>query len=52
MKTLVKVSMNVQRIAGALSRMSIYSVNHLYLYFCEIRSFFDIFLMEGVVPRL
>ena len=44
MKTPVKVSVKVQRIAGALSRMSIQNVNHLQVYFCGIRpslTFFD-----------
>ena len=38
MKTPVKVSMKVQRIAGALCRVSIQNVNHLQVYFCGIRS--------------
>ena len=38
MKTPVKVSVKVQRITGALSRMSIEGVNHLQVYFCGIRS--------------
>ena len=37
MKTPLKVLMKVQRIAGALSRMSIQNANHLQVYFCEIR---------------
>ena len=38
MKTPVKISMKVQRIAGALSRVSIWNANHLYVYFCRIGS--------------
>ena len=38
MKTPVKVSMKVQRIAEALSRVSIQNVNQLQVYFCGIRS--------------
>ena len=30
--------MKVQRMAGALSRVSIWNVNHLQMYFCEIES--------------
>ena len=46
MKTPVKVSMKVRTVVGALSRMSIYNVNHLYVYFCGIRSPLT-FLAEG-----
>ena len=38
MKTPVKVSMKVQRIAGVLSRVSIWNVNDLQVYFCGIGS--------------
>ena len=38
MKTPVKVSMKVQRIAEALSRVSIQNVNQLQVHFCGIRS--------------
>ena len=38
MKTPVKVSIKVQRVAGAHSRVSIWNVNHLLVYFCGIGS--------------
>ena len=47
MKTPAKVSMKVQGIARALFRMSIWSINHLYAYFCGIRSSLIFFLEEG-----
>ena len=37
------LSMKVQRIAGALSRMSIQNVNHLQVYFCGIRPYLTFF---------
>ena len=46
MKTPVKVSVKVQRIAGALSRMLIQIVNHPLVYFWGIRPSL-IFLTEG-----
>ena len=48
-ETPLKVSMKVQRIAGAFSRISIQNVNHLLVYFCGIRIIFDFFffLTEG-----
>ena len=48
MKTPVKASMKVQRIAGALSRVPIQNANHLQVYFCGIRlSLIFFFLTEG-----
>ena len=46
METPATASMRVQRIAGALSKVSIQNVNHLQVYFCWIRPFL-IFLTEG-----
>ena len=46
MKAHVKASMKVQRIAGALSRVSIQNVNHLQVYFCGIRPSLTLFLKE------
>ena len=43
MKTPVKVSMKVQGGAGALSRVSIWNVNHRYVYFCGIGSSLNFF---------
>ena len=44
MKTLAIASMKVQRFAAAFPGMSVYSINHLQVYFCGIRPsliFFD-----------
>ena len=48
MKTPVKVSMKVQRGAGALSRVSIWNVNHRYVYFCGIGSSLNFFCRGGM----
>ena len=52
MKTPAKVSMKVQGIARALFRMSIWSINHLYAYFCGIRSSLIFFFRRGARPHV
>ena len=47
MKTPVKVSMKLQRIAGALSRVLSQNVNHLQVYLCGIRSSLIFFFLAG-----
>ena len=51
MKTPVKVSMKLQRIAGALSRVLSQNVNHLQVYLCGIRSSL-IFFWQGSVEYI